>query len=123
METATEVAAQEGALRMRRVRYEKLLGDKVRLEGSLVRTDALDYRVGTLKEMLVLVDAVPPALVTKGGRFVSGGFLVQEMLRVVVMDALVEVQRLDAQRLTDLAQLRSALERIDADIALVTQED
>lgn len=78
-------------------RYEKLANEADRLRRSVKHLTGLQKSgadpLKTLEQMQELCGQLPKDLMSTGTRFVAGGFVLRDLLQVIVVGALGDVQR------------------------------
>jgi hypothetical protein len=117
MKTLSEIEREERAVRDRAEQYQSLLGSAARLRTMVQRLT--DQRINTtaLEKIYALAGEVPASLVTRGTRFVAGGFIVRDMLITVTSAALADAQRKAGEIDTALAKAKTDLARVEAALA------
>lgn len=120
MKTATQMRQAQNAEMERAMRFETLTNDRARLANTIMKLSAATVNVTALEQMLALVPDVPAALTNRGTRFVTGGFIVRDLLSGLLTNALEDARRraddhastLD-KATAELAQVEDALKEFD----------
>jgi hypothetical protein len=120
METLTEITKAEAERREKAWRYEQLLNEQYRLTRSIQHLEGTAIDTQALEKIQRLAAAVPPNLITRGGRFLAGGFVVRDILASITGDALASVQHKEQARQTALTKARQDLKGVEAALAEFT---
>jgi hypothetical protein len=116
-QTLTDLDQQDAARRAKAATYERLVGEKITLEGSIRAFEKDTLSTETLEKIVALVQNVPEDLSTRSGFGYPGGYDVKTILRSVTGNALNDVQRKCGQRDESLKKSREQLAKVDQQLA------
>lgn len=116
MELLSQIEARAQAARERAWQREKLLNEATTLERSLTTLRAMPLDVQPLAAMRDALAQIPSGLLTRGGRFLPGGFDVKTLVGDILDGAIADLTIKAAKRdeavktaETRLAAIRKAL--------------
>jgi hypothetical protein len=125
MQTISEILGPEREARERARQYEVALNHRDRMRSDVERLKNLvanaAHDTAALEQMHKLCGQVPAHLITRGSRFVAGGFVGRDFLMVVVGDLLSEATRKADEDKAALDAARRKLAQAEARVKAVSE--
>lgn len=117
MELLSQIEQRESARRERAWQLERLKDQEHRLRQDIARLEAQASNAAALEDVIADAGDVPDGLTTRGTRFLPGGHNVRDVLLLIATNALEDLRKLQAKRLTRLEAARCKLAETEAALA------